>query len=247
MPFSAARTPLTIIFRGAGSCAGFRRVQVVHEDIMWWMQCLSFRAPGSRVILVANKCDASLNDSVEIAERIEERATELLDSWNSSRGLPGRSGGGAKRLTILPGVSRVSCVAGSSPEAYGLTALTARIRGQAATSTAVPPAWALALDFIGALRAGKDPIRAAREKLQLPTTGTGEVNSRCSPFVSKVELSRQWRGVVDNVRDEAPAAAAVNTDGALDGALWIRCVVSETPNLEGVASSALRHLCFPPP
>eukprot|EP00752_Nemacystus_decipiens_P012508 g11078.t2 len=197
--------------------------EVIEAGIMPWLRCLSFRAPGCRVILVANKCDASIDDFIKTTERVEKRVRELLDEWSNDRGLRGQSEGLAKGLTILPGVSRVSCLPDNFRQTSGLTALTSRIHDQAATSIRVPPAWVLALGVTGALRAGDEPIRAAREKLRLPTTNTTDegVSRITSPFVSRAELSRQWRHVVGTLEGEAPAAAMVNPDGALDGALQI--------------------------
>lgn len=61
-------------------------------------------------------------------------------------------------------VSLVSCDDGS-----GLSALIDRIAAQGATSISVPPAWGLALKVIDALRGGEEPLRAAREHLNLPS------------------------------------------------------------------------------
>lgn len=167
---------------------------------MRWLQCLSFRAPGSRVILVANKCDTSIDDFVETTEKVEARVRELLDGWQRTRGSGGRGEGRVQEVTVHPGMRRVSCLSGNSPEGSGLQALTALIRAQAATSVPAPvaPAWALALEFVESLRVGGAPTRAVRESPQLlDTTVTEERDSRVSPFVSRDELSRQWSDVVD--------------------------------------------------
>ena len=204
------------------------RVQTIHDDIMRWLYYLYLRAPGSTVILVANKCDGSIEKFVETAERVQQRVRELLKEWHQARGLRGRSQGRVTDLTLLPGISLVSCHEERSLEASGLPALIALISRQAATSIVVPPAWALALEVIDALRTSCDPTTAAREILGLPDTrptgGVGDVHDFA--FISKDELSRKWQRVVENVRGDAQAAAVSNWETALKGALWIRCEVA---------------------
>lgn len=192
---------------------------------MRWLYYLYLRAPGSTVILVANNFDGSIDDFAETAERVQQRVGELLNVWYEARGLRGRSKGRVTDLTFIPGISRVSCHDKSSPEASGLLALIALISRQAETSILVPPAWNLALEVIRALWTSCDPITAAREKLCLSDTPpTGDVHAFV--FISKEELSREWRRVVENVRGDVEAATISNWESALKGALWIRCVAS---------------------
>lgn len=157
---------------------------------MHWLIALHLRAPGSTVMLVANKCDGRVDGFAGVANKVEQRAVELLREWQEQRGTRrylqptaaidrGRSavpqGAGActavwsvrrAEVTVLPEPSLVSCLDdGSSPEACGLLALIHRVAAQAATAVRVPPAWGLALKVIDALREKKDPLQAARAHL----------------------------------------------------------------------------------
>lgn len=184
------------------------------------------------MILVANKCDGSIYNFAEIAERVQQRVGKLLDEWHEGHGLRGRSKGRRKDLTLVPGISRVSCREGSSGEVSGLPALIDLISRQAATSILVPPAWDLALEVIRALRTSCDPTSAARKKLGLPNTtprgGVGDVHAFA--FISKDELFCKWESVVDNVRGDVQAAMVSNRESALQGALWIRYVCFADPS-----------------
>lgn len=179
------------------------------------------------MVLVANKCDGSIDQFAETAARIQRRVGELLAVWHEARGLRGRSKGRVTDLTRLPGMSRVSCQEEVSPEASGLPALIALISRQAATSILVPPAWDLALEVIRALRTSRDPIAAARVKLGLsyPPPAGGVAVVHALAFISRDELSRKWLSVVDNVRGDVPAATISNWESDLEGALWITCVL----------------------
>lgn len=199
---------------------------MIHDDIMRWLYYLYLRAPGSTVILVANKCDGSIDDFTETARRVQQRVGELLHVWHGARGLRGRSKGLVTDLTLLSGMSRVSCHDKGFPEASGLLALIALISHQTATAILVPPAWDLSLEVIGALRASRDPIAAAREKLGLsnPPLTVGVRDLHAFAFISKDDLFLMWRSVVENVRGDVQAATISNWESALMGALWIRCV-----------------------
>ncbi|CAN0137879.1 unnamed protein product, partial [Scytosiphon promiscuus] len=209
--------------------------EVIHDDIMRWLYYLYLRAPGSTVILVANKCDGSIDDFVETANRVEGRVRELLEIWHDARGLRGQSKGLITDVNILRGMSCVSCEAKGLPEASGLPALKELIAKQAANSIVVPPAWDLALEVIGALRAGCDPVPAARKKLRVSDIPQAQKlgNSNAFAFISKEDLSRKWKGVVENVSPEVPAATVANWESALDGALWISDFAGHTLRIDG--------------
>lgn len=209
---------------------------------MRWLYYLYLRAPGSTVILVANKCDGSIDEFTETADRVEESVREQLNRWHEDRGIRGRSKGRVTDVTILPGMRRVTCLANVPPETSGLTTLQSLIFDQAATPIQVPPAWDLALGVIRALRDSHDPITAARTKLGLPnTTPTGGGDEHA--FISTDELSRLWRGVVQNVKNEVQASAISNPESALQGALWIRCVCGGWSTNVGVVTRARPEWC----
>ncbi|CAM9863942.1 unnamed protein product, partial [Sphacelaria rigidula] len=209
--------------------------EVIQEDIMRWLYYLYLRAPGSTVILVANKCDGSIDDYTDTVRSVQNRVLELLKDWHEDRGLRGQSKGRVTDVNILPDMSRVSCDDKGFPEASGIPALIALLLNQAATSICVPPAWDFALEAIKCLRASRDPIWAAREKLGLsntpPTEGVG--NLHASPFISKNELSRKWELVVETVRGNVPAATVYNWESALNGALWISDFAGHTLRIDG--------------
>ncbi|CAM9979903.1 unnamed protein product [Ectocarpus sp. 12 AP-2014] len=209
--------------------------QAIHDDIMRWLYYLYLRAPGSTVILVANKCDGSTDDFTETARRVQQRVGELLHVWHEARGLRGRSEGRVTDVVIRSSMARVSCDDKGSPEASGLPALIALISDYAATSILVPPAWDLSLEVIHALRTGRDPMLAARWKLGLsntpPARGDGDVHDFA--FISEDELSRKWKGVVDNVRGDVRAATISNWESALKGALWISDFAGHTLRIDG--------------
>ncbi|CBN74748.1 LRR-GTPase of the ROCO family, putative pseudogene [Ectocarpus siliculosus] len=209
--------------------------KAIHDDIMRWLYYLYRRAPGSTVVLVANKCDGSIDKFAETTEKVQRRVRELVAVWHEARGLRGRSKGHVTDLTLLPGMSRVSCQEEGSPEASGLPALIALISRQAATAIHVPPAWDLALEVIGALRASCNPIAAARDKLGLPNPlpADGVADVHAFAFISKDELSRKWRSVVDNLRGDVPAATISNWQSALEGALWISDFAGHTLRVDG--------------
>ncbi|CAM9253300.1 unnamed protein product, partial [Sphacelaria rigidula] len=106
--------------------------EVIHEDIMRWLYYLYLRAPGSTVILVANKCDGSVDDFADTVKKVHIRVRDLLDEWHENRGLGGQCSGRVTDLNILPRISRVSCDARGSPEASGLPVLVDLILKQAA-------------------------------------------------------------------------------------------------------------------
>lgn len=178
-------------------------VQIIMEDIMQWLFTLHLRAPGSTVMLVANKCDGRLDDFAGITNRVKKRATELLQDWQHQRGLQPTTlqptaavdrgfnavpqGGGSSiafpsvrraELTVLLEPSLISCLDDlSSPQACGLSALIDRVAAQAATAVRVPPAWGLALEVIDALREKRDPLQAARAHVGVGATSPAPVAS----------------------------------------------------------------------
>ncbi|CAN0570976.1 unnamed protein product, partial [Ectocarpus sp. 12 AP-2014] len=78
--------------------------KVVSEDIMKWLYALHLRVPRSAVLLVANKCDGSLQDFVGTAGAVESSVRRQLQKWEGNRKSPGMT-----ELTILPQPSLVSC------------------------------------------------------------------------------------------------------------------------------------------
>lgn len=196
------------------------------------------------MILVANKCDGSIDDFTETARRVQQRVLELLHVWHGERGLRGRSKGRVTDLTLLAGMSRVSCDDKGSAEASGLPALIGLISRQTSTSIRVPPAWDLALEVIGALRASRDPIAAARETLGLSNTlpAGGVRDLHAFAFISKDELFRIWTSAVENVRGHVQEATISNWESALEGALWIRYVFRRLV----VAASGILCSCMLP-
>ena len=171
------------------------------------------------MILVANKCDASLADFEETTKKIEKRVKHLLKEWQSRRRLNRRNRGPLDG-GLLDGVSQTSCV-----DYGGIERLIERISVHGDTSIQVPPAWDLALNVVDALRVNGDPLRAARAHLGLKETE--EANKKVnSTFTTENQLFELWEGIVRQVSEELQSAedmaAVSNWENALDGALWIR-------------------------
>ncbi|CAM9525926.1 unnamed protein product [Scytosiphon promiscuus] len=190
--------------------------EVIYEDIMRWLFTLHMRAPGCSVILVANKCDGSLEDFVDTAETVEARARELLKTWQEKRKIPGMTD-----VTLLRHPSRVSCRDGG-----GLSQVIDRVGNHGATSVSVPPSWGLALTFLDALRDKRSPLQAARKYLGLDARSE-DTHDDASPsvFMTKAALLQRWMGVVQGVegelRSEADKMAVSDPESALEGALWM--------------------------
>ncbi|CAM9890847.1 unnamed protein product [Ectocarpus fasciculatus] len=188
--------------------------KVVSEDIMKWLYVLHLRAPGSTVLLVANKCDGSLQDFVGTAGAVEVSARRQLQEWQVNRNKPGMT-----ELSLLPRPSLVSCDDGG-----GLTEVIARVDAQSATSIVVPPSWGLALAFLDALRDSRDPEPAARRHLHLDFDA--EVGAaHASSFMTESTLFQRWNDTVKSVAGEltspAERMAVSDHNGAMEGALWI--------------------------
>ena len=175
------------------------------------------------MILVANKCDASLGDYAETTGRVERRVKHLLNEWQDSRRSSNRRNGGDVTVVRLrDGVSRTSCV-----DYVGIVELLKRISWEGATSIQVPPAWDLALKVLDALRAGVDPLRAARAHyLGLDETSTEIGETIQNTYTTKNELLKLWEGITRQVSGELQnaedIAAVPHWENALNGALWIR-------------------------
>ncbi|CAN0200264.1 unnamed protein product, partial [Scytosiphon promiscuus] len=190
--------------------------EVVREDIMRWLFVLHLRAPGCSVILVANKCDGSIEDFAATAERVEERARELLKTWQKDRQIPGMT-----EVALLPHPSRVSCDDGG-----GLSEMIDRVAAHGATSASVPPSWGLALAFLDALREKRAPLSAARKYLGLEARSE-EADEDASPslYMTKAALLKRWKGVVQGVtgelRSEVERMAVSDPESAIEGAVWI--------------------------
>ncbi|CAM9844456.1 unnamed protein product, partial [Scytosiphon promiscuus] len=196
--------------------AGEALDEVVREDIMRWLFVLHLRAPGCSVILIANKCDGSIEDFAATAERVEERARELLKIWQRNRKIPGMT-----KLALQPHPSRVSCDDGG-----GLSEAIDRVAAHGATSASVPPSWGLALAFLDALREKDAPLPAARKYLGLEARSE-EADEDASPslYMTKAALLDRWKGVVQGVkgelRSEVERMAVSDPESALEGAVWI--------------------------
>lgn len=209
---------------------------------MQWMYSLHLGAPGSTVMLVANKCDGCIDHFADTAQTVEARARELLKKWqreleewqrkNEERqrlqGIGGNVKSNKREVTVLPGVSLVTCEIGS-PQACGLEALIARISDQDKTSIMVPPAWGLALTVLRAMRDGRAPLEAARECLKLgssPEVGRAGVSGEGHEFMAEVGLFERWENIVQSVagelRSDAEKMAVSDHVSAMEGALWIR-------------------------
>ncbi|CAM9834872.1 unnamed protein product [Ectocarpus sp. 6 AP-2014] len=193
--------------------------EVVSQDIMRWLYALDLRAPGSTVILVANKCDGSIEGFSGTAAIVEERVTVLRKEWLKGRGFSGTRM--ETDITVLQHPSLVSCRDGG-----GLEEMIDRVAAQGASSVSVPPAWGLALSFLDALRGSRDPQQACRDYLGLgsrPKVGAdGEPGSS---FFTENSLVRQWKRVVQSVkgelRSDAEKMAVSDPDGAIEGALLL--------------------------
>lgn len=75
---------------------------------MEWLTILQLRAPNASVILVANKCDKSIEEYNQLANRVEKRAQELFKEWLEKRGFGGRIRQNRTELLWLPVPSLVS-------------------------------------------------------------------------------------------------------------------------------------------
>lgn len=217
---------------------------------MHWLFTLHLRAPGSTVMLVANKCDGRVDSFAGITNKVEQRAAEMLRDWQDHRGIQptlqpretkcvptavvNRALGAATafssvrraKVTLLSEPSLISCLDdGSSLQACGLSALIDRVAAQAATAVRVPPAWGLALEVINALREKRDPLQAARAHLGVGVTGPAPVVDNTS-FISRKTLMELWIVIVRSLEGElespAKKVAVSSPDRALEGALWIR-------------------------
>ncbi|CAN0457967.1 unnamed protein product [Ascophyllum nodosum] len=192
---------------------------------MRWLYTLHLRVPGAAVILVANKCDGPLAAFAETAERVKRLVNRLLKEWQSRRRSDRRNGGDVTVVRLLDGVSRTSCA-----DYGGIDGLIERISEEGGTSIQVPPAWDLALEVLDALRAGGDPLRAARAHLGLNATSAevGEtIEEVTNTFTTKSKLLKLMQGIVCQVSREFQSSAkdmpAISKwESAFNGALWIR-------------------------
>lgn len=197
---------------------------------MRWLYTLNVRAPDSTVILVANKCDGSIDDFAKAAARIEARARQLLEQWHTKRRGDSQDNASMTGVMLLERVSLVNCLEDGSLEKTGLGTLINRVAEQASTSMDVPPAWYLALKVFDALRDGHDPKIIARDHLQLSRSATAAHGDGIAAvrFLTRQELSGRWNDVVESVRGDLQAigraVAVSSSDSAFDGALWIRYV-----------------------
>lgn len=190
---------------------------------MSWLYALRLRAPDSTVILVANKCDGSVDAFSATVKAVSERVGELLQDWQDSRGIHGQVPSRSTTLTLLPETSLVSCADG-----LGLSELIDRVAGQGGTSFSVPPAWDLALAVLDALRDNKAPLCVAREHLNLSPSSQSGADNVSNLFIPKRALIRQWQIVLRNLdksgelRSKEQQAVLKNPDSALTGSLEIR-------------------------
>ncbi|CAM9943033.1 unnamed protein product [Pylaiella littoralis] len=211
--------------------------KVMHEGIMRWLYTLNLRAPDSTVILVANKCDGSIDGFAQTAARVEAHVREVLKQWHTKRRSDSQDNASMTGVTLLEDVSRVSCLADGSLEKSGLKALIDRIAKQASTSIVVPPAWDLALKVFDALRDGREPKRVARDRLKLNGSAAAVDGIAGVSFLTREELSGRWNDVVESVRGDLQAvgrtAAVSNKDSAFEGALWISDFAGHTLRIDG--------------
>jgi len=177
--------------------------QEVHERIVRWLYTIHLRAPGTTVILVANKCDTiPISDVKRTVQRVEKRVKEDLKVWKNKRGANHQD------VKLLERSFPVSC------ENYdGIPDLRKQIMQQGATEIYVPPSWDLALNFIGELKSLNSPTNVARGNLGLLSTAAVEGTDLSGPFITMEKLSDHWS-----------KKAGDGMDSALEGALWIRCV-----------------------
>ena len=203
-------------------------VQVAHENIMRWLYTLHLRAPGATVVLVANKCDVSLDDFKDTTEIVEGFVKRELNEWQECRRSNRRytkhpNSKDVTTVRLLDGISRISC-----NNYGGIDELQDCILNQDAASIQVPPAWDLALKVVEALRTNVDPLHVAWNHLKLNHTGATDSEASqmvSNTFTTKDELFKLWNGIVREVSGElegAKQAAVSNPDSALNGALWIR-------------------------
>lgn len=191
---------------------------------MVWLYALHLRAPDSTVMLVAHKCDGSIDSYSKTVDKVRTRVGEVLDLLNASRGISGQRASHLPTVNLLVETSKVSCQDG-----LGLADVVDVVSAQSITSISVPPLWDLALVFLDAFRNKKAPLNAARDHLNLPS-GPSLCEDRSSDlYMSKTSLSRQWddllRVLTGSGELESTSlgwVAVLNSDTALEGALWIR-------------------------
>lgn len=191
---------------------------------MLWLYALHLRAPDSTVVLVANKCDGSIDAFSRTIQAVRTRVRELLSIWHDSRGFAGDEASQLSSLHVLAETSKVSCRDG-----LGLADLIDVVTAQSFNSMSVPPSWDLALVVLDALRDKKAPLKAARDHLDLPSSLSPREERSSEIYIPKTLLTRQWndllRALVESDGFESTAsgrAAVLNPDSALEGALWIR-------------------------
>ena len=197
--------------------------QVIEEDVMRWLYALHLRAPDSTVILVANKCDSTIQNVSDTINTVTTRVSELLDLWNDSRGFASHDTNHTSTLNVLAETSKISC-----RDNMGLAELIDTVMAQSSTSISVPPSWDLALVVIDALRDKKSPQQAAREHLSLPSGARENEVAPSDLYIPKAALARQWHGILrtltetGELQSAAGRAVVLNPGSALEGALWIR-------------------------
>lgn len=120
---------------------------------MLWLFALHLRAPGSTVILVANKCDGDSTDEFAIvADRVTRRVTELLQEWESRRGIQSttqsrsatRSRGRGRMAASTPAAASAATGAGTT-----VTSTTRRRRVTEGTILLPEPSLVSCLDGSG--------------------------------------------------------------------------------------------------
>ena len=156
--------------------------QEVHERIVRWLYTIHLRAPGTTVILVANKCDTiPISDVKRTVQRVEKRVKEDLKVWKNKRGANHQD------VKLLERSFPVSC------ENYdGIPDLRKQIMQQGATEIYVPPSWDLALNFIGELKSLNSPRNVTRGNLGLLSTAAVEGMDLSGPFITMEKLSEHW-------------------------------------------------------
>ena len=176
---------------------------------MRWLCALHLRAPDCSVILVANKCDESIENFDSTVEAVEQRTRVLLKSWQENRKRLGMT-----EITLVQDASRVSCLDGG-----GLPQVIERVSSQEATSARVPPAWAVATTFLDALREKRDPVRVAQAYLGLDTRAEETMESfPRSLFVTKAAL---WTlKTIMRCAMRSTPSCAVGAARARDDHLW---------------------------
>ena len=191
---------------------------------MVWLYALHLRAPDSTVILVANKCDGSIDSHSETVRIVRRRVDALLARWHGSRGLASQHSIHLPTVNVLAETSKVSCQDGR-----GLADLADVITAQSSTSISVPPSWDLALVFLDALRDRKAPLIAARGHLNLPLGPSLGERISSDVYIPKMSLTRQWDDLLRSLTRSGELestslgmAAVLNSESALEGALSIR-------------------------